>query len=263
MSIYIVSHIQPINLKLPNGYKYILGGKYTKSNNFGRGIITHDEPKFNISSRNRYYAEISSTFAIYQLIKDGILDDEIVGLYHYRRYLTDKNISSKIINKLNKKFDYKFKPQRYFLLNYEHVFRNLKLNNQMIFLPKKIDLGLNVIDNYAENHNKFDLLSALEVTEMLYPHYLDAINEFKSSTKFYAYNMFIMNRIMFVEYCNWLFKILFEVEKIITIENTDEYQARVFGYLSERLFNIWILNKLINNQLIIEEVDVVRFEGAF
>ena len=51
--------------------------------------------------------------------------------------------------------------------------------------------------------------------------------------------MFIMEHNMFNNYSEWLFNILFEVEKRVIISGYTD-QARVFGYMSEYLLNVYI-----------------------
>lgn len=48
---------------------------------------------------------------------------------------------------------------------------------------------------------------------------------------------------LFDNYCSWLFDILFECEKRINIESYTVLQARIWGYMSERLLNVWIHNR--------------------
>ena len=52
--------------------------------------------------------------------------------------------------------------------------------------------------------------------------------------------MFISSKKIFDDYYNWLFDILFELESKIDISNYDDYNKRIFGFLSERLFNVWV-----------------------
>ena len=52
--------------------------------------------------------------------------------------------------------------------------------------------------------------------------------------------MFVMKRSLFDEYCTWLFDILFELEKRTDMTGYDTYEARLFGFMSERLFNVWL-----------------------
>ena len=56
-------------------------------------------------------------------------------------------------------------------------------------------------------------------------------------------NMFIMRRELLDEYCTWLFDILFEVERRLDISAYSGNDRRVFGFLGERLLDVWIETK--------------------
>ena len=51
-------------------------------------------------------------------------------------------------------------------------------------------------------------------------------------TSGHRFNMFIMKRDKFDAYCEWLFDILFELEKRLDISNYNTNDARVFGFVS-------------------------------
>ena len=65
-----------------------------------------------------------------------------------------------------------------------------------------------------------------------------------------------MKKALFDEYCSWLFSILFELEKRIDITNYNQYEARVLGFISERLFNVWLEKQRLN----VNEVPVMNLE---
>lgn len=56
----------------------------------------------------------------------------------------------------------------------------------------------------------------------------------------YAYNMFVMSSNHFNEYMTWLFAVLEEAESRIDVSKYDAYNQRLFGFLSERLLNVWV-----------------------
>ena len=54
------------------------------------------------------------------------------------------------------------------------------------------------------------------------------------------FNMFVMRRDLLDGYCRWLFYILSEVERRTDISHYDPVEARIYGYLSELLLDIWL-----------------------
>ena len=59
-------------------------------------------------------------------------------------------------------------------------------------------------------------------------------------TSGHRFNMFIMKRDKLDSYCEWLFDILFELEARLDISEYSANDARVFGFVSERLLDVWI-----------------------
>ena len=56
----------------------------------------------------------------------------------------------------------------------------------------------------------------------------------------HRFNMFVMRRDYFDAWCAWLFPVLFAVERRLDITGYDPYNARVFGFVAERLLDVWI-----------------------
>lgn len=60
------------------------------------------------------------------------------------------------------------------------------------------------------------------------------------NNKLRHYNMFIMKWDVFDQYCKWLFGILEKIEINCDISNYSSEQKRIFGYMGERLLNVYI-----------------------
>lgn len=56
----------------------------------------------------------------------------------------------------------------------------------------------------------------------------------------HMFNMFVMRRDFFDAYCSWLFAVLGELEQRIDIIGWNTYESRVFGFVSERLLDVWL-----------------------
>jgi len=126
-----------------------------------------------------------------------------------------------------------------------------------VILPKQRNYFIETVrSQYEHAHNKNDLALTEQIVAELYPEYSEAFCKVMGGTKLHIFNMFVMKKEKFDEYCQWLFTILFELEKRIDISSYSQYEARVFGFLSERLLNVW----LEKQKLKVKGIDVVFLE---
>jgi len=191
----------------------------------------------NISIKNDTFCELT---ALYWVWKNNYLDDiDYIGLVHYRRYFRGK---------LN------FKDRD--ILDPNEI--DVILSSSDIVLPKRRNYYIeSVYSHYKHAHFGSDLDRLREIIDDLSPDYLNSFDLVMSQRSLHLYNMFIMSKERFVEYCEWLFPILFVLEEKIDISHRDSYQRRVFGFLGERLLNVWVKH----HNLSISEVEVVNLEG--
>lgn len=192
-----------------------------------------DNTKDNISSKNSSFCELTGMYWIW---KNSISD--IVGLVHYRRYFF-------------------YKQNGMYILLTEEKIKDIMLNYDVI-VPKKVKIIThNVKNQYKALHHIEDFEICADIIKELYPDYVDSFNEVSKRKWLYPYNMCILSKENYDKYCKWLFDILFELEKRVSIDEYDNYNKRIFGFLSERLFNVW-LNK--NSNLKIKEFNVYNVD---
>jgi len=214
--IYVVTH-KNISLKLPENYKIIGVG-----NNSILNEDLHDNTGDNISSKNKNYCELT---ALYWIWKNS--NDDIVGLEHYRRMFLNDNIGE--IGLLNE-------DEILFILNNYDIIVPTLFNNKT----------RTVYQHYVEDHKKRDIELAHNIINSKYPDYNSSFNQVMNSKYEYGFNMMITRKDILDEYSQWLFDILFDLENKIDISKYDEYQKRIYGFLSERLFNVWLKYKKYN-----------------
>ena len=196
----------------------------------------------NISLKNPNYCELTGLYWAYKNI-----NCEYIGLSHYRRYFTCKSLTRRLSAK-----DDKFS----LILNKYEALDLLKSAD--IILPRKRNYYIETIRSHYKNaHHIDDLNKVEEIIKEYHKDYIDSFNEVMDGKKLYLYNMFIMKKSDFDDYCQWLFDILFRLEKEVDLRNYDAYQSRIFGFLSERLFNVW----LKKHNLKVKEIPVINIEG--
>lgn len=197
--------------------------------------IPGDDTGGGISEKNPYYCELTGMYWAWKNLK-GV---DIVGLCHYRRY-----------------FDFHGQANRHH--EYDPV-KTADFEKLDLSIPDKITDRLkdgtavvanmryyitDLFHDYCFCHISDDLKEASRVIRELTPEYYDSFNKVMWENNGMAhFNMFIMTWNDFDEYCSWLFKVLGELEKRISFENRDPWQRRVFGFLGERLLNVFLRYK--------------------
>ena len=213
---FVVTH-KAINNKIRSDYDFF----YVNSlvNDFSKEKF-NDAIGVNISDKNKYFCELT---ALYSIWKNKIGFNDNVGFCHYRRFFYSSNflkgncVSIKKLDRLLKKYDI-IKPYC------SEVLEN------------------NIYEFYKKNHLIEDLDLTLKVIKDKSPDYYPTCESyFFNNRKASFLNMFYARFDIIADYCEWLFPILFEVEKGVSFLNRDPYQQRVFGFLAEHLFNVWIL----------------------
>lgn len=195
----------------------------------------------NISSKNSYFCELTG---LYWAWKN--LDDDYIGLSHYRRHFTDNK-------KVPKDEENKFK----ILLNKEQAEKILE--NTDIILPKKRNYYIeNLYNHYKHTMHVEPLDETRKIIEEQCPKYLTEFDKLHKRTSAHMFNMFIMKKEYLDQYCEWLFKILFELEKRVDPKQYDNFHARYLGRISELLLDVWINT----NNLKFEEVKVIDMQNV-
>ena len=258
MKIFVITHISP-SYQLPQEYNYMLGGNFLKADEKNLGYVSHDHLSDSIALKNNYYSELSSLYQINQLIKAGLIEEDFVGLVHYRRFFTKYRISD-------------FKLQIKKIIHQPLAFKDiensliresdLKLASEKEFyLAKATKFPCSVYEQYAKAHDINELDLAIDVIKKTFPDYVCSTSTVMKRNFLYCCNMFIGHKKVIMQYCNWLFPILTQLESSINFSIKSDYQKRVFGYLSERLFNIWIEKH--KESIDIKLLTVDKILGAF
>lgn len=191
-----------------------------------------------ISEKNPYYCELT---ALYYAWKN--LSADAIGLAHYRRHFSER----KPLLPRQNKFPYVLTEKE----------ANSLLSTYDILLPKQRNYFIETgYTQYIHSHPAEGLDKTKEIIHRLYPDYDTAFEQVMASTKAHRFNMFVMKRNRLDDYCSWLFSILFELEKHLDISSYDTYNKRVYGFIAERLLDVY----LVKHKLAYKELDVMFME---
>lgn len=223
MHIFVASHKYTTVLQA-DGYRPLFVGSAMLGSDAPRNTSWSydDEYPESISKLNPFFCELTGFHYIWKQC-----DDDIVGLMHYRRYLGKRSD------------DGTFVP-----LDAQTVSSDLKEHDCIVAAKSTVANGeylISVAEQYRLIHSSTDLVQTRLVISRLCPEYLDAFDDVVLDHQFSPCNILVCRKDLFDQYCAWLFSIEFELYRRIDVQSRSEpYQRRVFGFLSERLLNVYL-----------------------
>ena len=216
VSQYVVTHK---DVKRISNKKYICVNRKNCPNSFD----LYDDTLENISDKNPSFCELTALYWIYK----NDLSSNYISFEHYRRMF---------VRNLN--------PFKYTYLSNSYIENKLKKYD--IICPKFERYVISVKDYFIKYHNKKDLDNLREIIKNKYPDYLSDFESVLDSKRITHFNMFISSKEFVDNYSKWLFDILFSLEEITDMSNYDNYQKRLYGFLSERLLNVYVRHNKLN-----------------
>ena len=173
----------------------------------------------NISKKNPSFCELTG---LYWAWKN--LDVDYLGLVHYRRYFASKKKDKDKFKSIIKKKEL----EKY-------------LNDFDILVPKRRNYYIETVySHYKHTHYVETLDETIKIIESKYPNYSESLKKVLNRRGFHAFNMFVMKKKYLNQYCEWLFDILFQLEKKFKNVNYDSFHSRFYGRISEILLDVWL-----------------------
>ena len=215
----------------PNVYQPLFVGASSLSTSDRTKIWEYDDrDSDNISSKNKTFCELTGLYHIWR--HD---DNDVVGLCHYRRYLAQQRKSNiEVVCPLS--------SEEITELLSEHDCLVARKENLVYYLQP-----ISVAYHYRVSHCSTDLQILKLVIKRYYPDYLSAFNHVAYSYSFFPCNIIICRKNLLDQYAAWLFDVLGHLELLIDpFTDRNPYQQRVFGFLAERLLNIFLEKNCID-----------------
>ncbi len=208
-------------------------------------MIHDDMGSASISDKNDRFCELTALYWIWQNLDN--FDEEYIGLVHYRRYfyfpcalpIHTHYISADFLNEAITDVQL-----------WQYIAEQLDADKLIVPIPTPFShAGFNVKSQYIFAHDEADWYLLENTLIHTHPDYQTAFSEFSGMGSMFGYNMFIGSKNFVQQYCAWLFPILFAMEPHIA-HKEDVYQNRVFGFMAERLLNVYILHHQIPTSML-------------
>lgn len=234
-----------------------------------------DDTGDNISDKNRYYCELTGIYWIWKHYKE-IGDPKYVGFMHYRRHFIFNDEVFRSYVPMEKH------ERPYAKINvgnmYDGYIDDFGLSDKNVrqvvekydaILPVSCDLRFMGIHSIREDYVKLipgtkekDLNTLVKVVKKVAPEYSRILEMRLTKPDKRCYQSFVLKKEIFFDYCNFLFRVLSEVEKHVNVSHYSINGKRTMGYLGEILFDTYMYNLKNNPKLHVKELGMTYLQES-
>lgn len=198
-------------------------------------IKCRDNTGDNIAEKNPNYCELTAQYWIWKNVKA-----DYVGLCHYRRIPSFTSATDPLFWSFDDATRRRFGWDKETIAGLLTKYDILLPPAWPVFPPGEPGNLMTPYQFHAYEHRESDIAETLRVIYDVTPNVYNYAHKALCVDTVQCFgNICIMRKELFDAYSEWLFKVLFELERRIEIPE-DKEQARVFGYLSERLIMAWL-----------------------
>lgn len=189
----------------------------------------------NIAEKNPNYCELTAQYWIWKNVKA-----DYVGLCHYRRIPAFVNCNvtsfSEVTETTYQRFGWTQERIQFILSKYDVI---LPPNWEM-FPPGEPGNLVSAYDFFSRQYGTTAFDALVRIIREKSPQFIPYVKSVLFTPRKMSFgNIAIMRKDLYDTYSEWLFSILFDLESQVEIPKKKE-DARLFGYLSEYLLNLWI-----------------------
>lgn len=216
VNILVASH-KKVDINLDKCYNLIQVGCALTDSNYG---YLCDNTGENISKSNKQYCELTALFWGWKN-----LNCDVSGLCHYRRFFVSKRFSS--AEPIKQILDER-KIEKY-------------LRTKKIIIPKKSyrnPENPKLYKNRDKSTQEIQLVKLEEYINKHFPEYMPSFRKYTYGNRISWGNMFISSKEIYDKYCEWVFPLLFDLEKQLEQENL--LYPRLMGFFAEILLCVWV-----------------------
>ncbi len=203
--------------------------------------LIKDNEGDNISVINPRLCELTGIYWVWKNLKA-----DYIGSVHYKRYFTladkikrlSKNrfscvLSEKDIQQIFKEYDLILPNKRKYYIE--------TMQSHFLHLPYTFEKDFYIFERTLKE---------------MHPEYGEAFDIVMNRRWVHMFNMFVMKKEYFDDYCAWMFPILLKVDKQTDTAGYTPMEARAVAYMGEFMLDIW----LERNPLKYKEVDDMFME---